>query len=100
MWLFPDPELGDILMPEHNPANHNKSDKTPSEQETFNHGKMGIYITTQQEENPTPSPQTSTNPSQNNVMPPPPPPPKNVEQDIYEYVDCKNNDTFFTPNLL
>jgi hypothetical protein len=46
MWLFPDPELGDILMPEHNPANHNKSDKTPSEQETFNHGKMGIYITT------------------------------------------------------
>jgi hypothetical protein len=34
-WLFPDPELGDILMPERNPANHNKSDKTPSEQETF-----------------------------------------------------------------
>ncbi len=34
MWLFPDPELGDMLMPEWNPANHNKSDKTPSEQET------------------------------------------------------------------
>ncbi len=28
------------------------------------------------------------------------PPPKNVEQDIYEYVDCKNKDTFFTTNLL
>ncbi len=25
-WLFPDPELGDILMPEQNPANQNKSD--------------------------------------------------------------------------
>ncbi len=36
-WLFPDPELGDISMPERNPANHNKSDKTPSEQETLNH---------------------------------------------------------------
>ena len=23
------------------------------------------------------------------------PPPKNVERDIYEYVDCKNKDTFF-----
>ncbi len=31
MWLFPDPEPGDILMHEQNPANHNKSDKTPSE---------------------------------------------------------------------
>ncbi len=29
-----------------------------------------------------------------------PPPPKNVEQDIYEYVDHKNKDTFFTTNLL
>ncbi len=39
-WLFPDPELGDILMPEQNPANHNKSDKTPSEQETFTHSNV------------------------------------------------------------
>jgi hypothetical protein len=30
-WHYPDPELGDISMPEQNPANHNKSDKTPSE---------------------------------------------------------------------
>jgi hypothetical protein len=36
-WLFPDPEPGDVLMPERNPANHNKSHKTPSEQETFGH---------------------------------------------------------------
>ncbi len=28
------------------------------------------------------------------------PPPKNMEQDIYEYVDRKNKDTFFTTNLL
>ncbi len=28
------------------------------------------------------------------------PPPKNVERDIYEYVDRKNKDTFFTTNLL
>ncbi len=28
------------------------------------------------------------------------PPPKKVEQDIYEYVDSKNKDTFFTTNLL
>ncbi len=28
------------------------------------------------------------------------PPPKNVEQDIYEYVDRKNKDPFFTINLL
>ncbi len=28
------------------------------------------------------------------------PTPKNVERDIYEYGDCKNNDTFFTTNLL
>jgi hypothetical protein len=28
------------------------------------------------------------------------PPPKNVEQDIYEYVDRKNKDNFFTTNLL
>ncbi len=26
------------------------------------------------------------------------PPPKNVERDIYEYVDRKNKDTFFTTN--
>ncbi len=31
MWLFPDLELGDILMPEWNQANHIKSDMTPSE---------------------------------------------------------------------
>ncbi len=29
-----------------------------------------------------------------------PPPPKNVEQGIYEYVDCSNKDTFFTTKLL
>jgi hypothetical protein len=40
MWLFPDPELGDILMHERNPANHTKSDKTPSEQETFTHSNV------------------------------------------------------------
>ncbi len=28
------------------------------------------------------------------------PPPKNIERDIYEYVDRKNKDTFFTTNLL
>jgi hypothetical protein len=28
------------------------------------------------------------------------PPPKNVEQDIYEYVDCKNNYNFYANNLL
>jgi hypothetical protein len=28
------------------------------------------------------------------------PPPINVERDIYEYVDRKNKDTFFTTNLL
>jgi hypothetical protein len=28
------------------------------------------------------------------------PPPKNVEQDIYECVDRKNKDNFFTTNLL
>ncbi len=39
-WRFPDPELGDISMPERNPANHNKSDKTPSEQETFTHSNI------------------------------------------------------------
>jgi hypothetical protein len=38
--LFLDPELGDISMPEPNPANHNKSDKTPSEQETFTHDNV------------------------------------------------------------
>jgi hypothetical protein len=38
MWLFPDPVLGDISMPKQNPANHNKSDETPNEQETFTHG--------------------------------------------------------------
>ncbi len=27
-------------MPEWNPANHNKSDKTPSEQETFTHSNV------------------------------------------------------------
>jgi hypothetical protein len=36
MWLFPDPDVGDILMPERNPTNHNnKSNKTPGVQETF-----------------------------------------------------------------
>jgi hypothetical protein len=40
IWLFLDPELGDTLMPEQNPANHNKSDKTPSEQETFTHSDV------------------------------------------------------------
>ncbi len=40
MWLFPDPELGDISMHEWNPANHNKSDKTPSEQETFTYSNV------------------------------------------------------------
>jgi hypothetical protein len=39
-WHFPDPELGDILMHERNSANHNKSDKTPSEQETFTHSDV------------------------------------------------------------
>ncbi len=28
------------------------------------------------------------------------PPPKNVERDIYEYVDRKNKDTIFTTNLI
>jgi hypothetical protein len=28
------------------------------------------------------------------------PPPKNVERDIYKYVDRKNKDTFFTTKLL
>ena len=36
MWLFPDPELGDILMPEW----HKKSEKTPSELETFTHSNV------------------------------------------------------------
>ncbi len=39
-WLFPDPEPGDILMPARNPANHNKSHKTPSEKETFGHSNV------------------------------------------------------------
>ncbi len=39
-WLFPDPEPGDILMPERNPANHNKSHATPREQETFGHSNV------------------------------------------------------------
>ncbi len=38
-WLFPDPELGNISMPEQNLAN-NKSDKTPIEQETFAHSNV------------------------------------------------------------
>ena len=29
-----------------------------------------------------------------------PPPPKNVERHIYEYIDRKNKDTFFSTNLL
>ncbi len=39
-WLFPDPEPEDISMPERNPANHNKSHETPSEQETFSHSNV------------------------------------------------------------
>ncbi len=44
-------------------------------------------------------------PAKTSVRPKPGPaiwkvPPKNVEQDIYEYVDRKNKDTFFTTNLL
>ncbi len=39
-WLFPDPEPGDVSMPEQNPANHNKSHKTPSEQKTFSHSNV------------------------------------------------------------
>jgi hypothetical protein len=39
-WLFPDPEPGDILMPEWNQANHNKSHETPSDQETFGHSNV------------------------------------------------------------
>ncbi len=39
-WLFPDPELGNISRPEQNPANHNKSDKTLSEWETFTHNNV------------------------------------------------------------
>jgi hypothetical protein len=39
-WLFLDPEPGDILMPALNPANHNKSHETPSEQETFGHSNV------------------------------------------------------------
>ena len=35
MWLFPDPDVGDILMPERNPKNHNKSIRSPGVQETF-----------------------------------------------------------------
>jgi hypothetical protein len=35
MWLFPDPDVGDILMPERNPTNHNKSNRTPGVQEMF-----------------------------------------------------------------
>ncbi len=35
LWLFPDPDVGDILMPERNPTNHNKSNRTPGVQETF-----------------------------------------------------------------
>jgi hypothetical protein len=39
-WLFPDPEPGDIWITEQNPANHNESHKTPSEQETFGHSNV------------------------------------------------------------
>ncbi len=38
-WLFSDPEPGDILMPEWNPANHIKSHETPSEQ-AFGHSNV------------------------------------------------------------
>ncbi len=38
--VFPDPELEDISMHERNPANHKKTDKTPSEQETFTHSNV------------------------------------------------------------
>ncbi len=35
MWLFSDPDVVDILMPERNPKNHIKSNRTPGVQETF-----------------------------------------------------------------
>jgi hypothetical protein len=34
-WLFPDPNVGDISMPEKNPTNHDESNRTPGVQETF-----------------------------------------------------------------
>jgi hypothetical protein len=34
-WLFPDPDVRGILMPESNPTNHNKSNRTSGVQETF-----------------------------------------------------------------
>jgi hypothetical protein len=35
IWLFSDPDVVDILMPERIPKNHNKSNRTPGVQETF-----------------------------------------------------------------